>query len=136
MRKFFVLGVFVFTTVLVAIAFSQNGKATNVEATLRPPDFEAASALIAKGGCAACHTIPAIDGAVGTLGPSWCEPAEEFQAGEKDLEFIVESIVDPLASVDEGVNPVMPTNFADTFNHVEITTLATFIATLNCEEAE
>ncbi|HHO55188.1 MAG TPA: hypothetical protein ENK21_02280 [Trueperaceae bacterium] len=133
MRKFFVLGVSIFTVVLLAVAFSQSGKVTNVEATLRPPDFDKASALIAKAGCSACHTIPAIEGAVGTLGPSWCEPAEEFQAGEKDLEFIIESIVDPLASVDEGVNPVMPTNFGETFNHVELTTLATFIATLNCE---
>ncbi len=133
LKNMLISGGLLVIAVLLAVAVSQTTKATNVEATLRAPDYEVATALIAKGGCAACHTIPAIEGAVGTLGPGWCEPAEEFQAGEVDLEFIMESIVDPTAKVDEKFNPVMPTNFGDTFSHVELTTLATFIATLNCE---
>ncbi len=132
-KNILISGVFVLISILLAVAVSQSGSA-NIEATLRPPDFEVASALITKGGCSACHTIPAIEGAVGTLGPSWCEPASKFQAGEVNLEFIMESIVDPSAIVNEAFNPVMPANFGDTFSHVELTTLATFIATLNCSE--
>lgn len=132
-KNILVSGVFVLLAVLVAVGFSQSSNSTNVEATLMPPDFEIASALIAKGGCSACHTIPGVEGAVGKLGPSWCEPASEFQAGEVDLEFIMESIVDPAAEVDEGFSPVMPTNFGDTYSHIELTTLTTFIATLSCK---
>ncbi len=135
-RNLFLASIFVLMAIFVAIAFAQAKKTTNVETTLRPPDFETASALLAEGGCAACHAIPVIDGANGKLGPSLCIPASEFQNGEEgaNLEFIVESIVDPAADVDDEYVPtVMPTNFGTTYSSVELTTLATFIATMNCE---
>ncbi len=133
-KSFYLIGFVILVAILTAIGFSQANKATNIETTLRPPDYDTATALIAEGACAACHIMPAIDGANGTLGPTLCEPAKEFQEGEKDLEFIVESIVDPAADVDDEYKPtVMPTNFGTTFTPVEITTISTFIATMNCE---
>ena len=133
-RNLYLAGIFILFTVLAAIGFSQANKVRNIEATLWPPDYEAASALIAEGGCADCHKMPAIDGANGTLWPSLYKPAKEFQEGEKNLEFIVESIVDPAVDGDDEYKPtVMPTNFGTTFTPTEITTIATFVATMNCE---
>jgi len=100
-----------------------------------PPDLDEATALVQRGGCQACHTIPPIEGAVGEIGPSWCDVAEEFQDGEIDVAFLYESIVQPNAEVEAGYPPnVMPQNFGETFDEHELDTLIAFIATLECEE--
>lgn len=62
-------------------------------------------------GCANCHSI---DGAAGT-GPTFkgmWDQAREFadgSAGKVDANYIRESIVNPMAKVRAGFNPVMPT---------------------------
>lgn len=70
---------------------------------------------------------------MGTVGPSWCEPAEEVQAGEEDLAFLREAIVDPNAEVGEGYAAnIMPQNFGDTLSDAELDILVAFIANLKC----
>jgi cytochrome c551/c552 len=97
------------------------------------PALEDAVALITKGGCTACHLIPTVEGATGTLGPSWCIPAEYVQSGEKGLAFLRESILDPNASIEEGFAAnLMPQNFGELFTDEEIDILVAFIANLDC----
>ncbi len=84
-RNLYLAGIFILFTVLAAIGFSQANKVRNIEATLWPPDYEAASALIAEGGCTACHKMPAIDGANGTLWPSLCKPQKSSRKAKRTL---------------------------------------------------
>lgn len=92
-------------------------------------------ALVARGGCWECHTIPGIPKAEGKVGPPWCEPAREFQEGKIDLAFLRESIMDPNAEVGAGYpRDKMPQNFKQVFTDQEINTLATFISKLDCKE--
>jgi len=108
-------------------------KAPEAGAVIAPP-LETVQALVTKGACGGCHVIPGIEGASGMVGPSLCEPAEEYQKGEKDLAFLRESIVDPNAEVTEGYSAnVMPSNFGAIFSEEEINTLVNFIATLSCK---
>lgn len=98
------------------------------------PPREEAVALIDVGGCAGCHVIPGVEGATGTVGPSWCDPAAEVQSGEEALGYVRTSIVDPNADIAEGYGPnIMPQNFGDQFSDDEIDTLVAFIANLECE---
>ena len=71
-----------------------------------PPSLADVTPLITTGGCIACHTIPDVTGAVGVLGPPWCDIAEELQDGEIDLAFLYESLIDPNAEVEEGFQPI------------------------------
>lgn len=97
--------------------------------------LKSAQALVARGGCYECHTIPGIPKAVGKVGPSWCEPAREFQEGKIDLAFLRESILDPNAEVGAGYpRDKMPQNFRQVFSDEEIDTLTTFISRLDCKE--
>ena len=99
-----------------------------------PPSTDDVLPLITKGGCIACHVIPDVPGAVGVLGPPWCDIAEEFADGEIDLAFLYESLVDPNAEVEEGFQPnLMPQNFGDLFSEDELNSLIAYIATLHCE---
>lgn len=98
------------------------------------PALATVAALVNKGACGTCHTIAGIDGALGDLGPNWCEPAEEYQNGEINLAFLREAIVNPNAEVDDKYPAnIMPQNFGEQFTSDEINTLAAFIATLNCQ---
>lgn len=99
------------------------------------PLLKSVQALVDKGGCYECHTIPGIPKAVGKTGPSWCEPAGEFREGKIDLDFIRESILNPNAEVGAGFpRDTMPQNFREVFSDKEIDTLVSFISTLECEE--
>ncbi len=100
----------------------------------QPPDLATVDALVTRGGCKVCHTIPAFADAVGVLGPPWCEVTKEFQEGKLDLAFIYQSIVDPNAAVEEGFpQNLMPTNFGQLFTEDELKTLVAFIATQKCD---
>jgi cytochrome c551/c552 len=100
----------------------------------QPPDLATVDALITRGGCKACHTIPAFPDAVGVLGPAWCEVTKEFKEGNIDLAFIYQSIVDPNAVVEEGFQQnLMPANFGQLFTEDELKTLVAFIATQKCD---
>ena len=97
------------------------------------PSVEEVAPLVAKGGCGGCHTAPAPDGMVGIVGPSWCDTVARLQSGEKGVDYIRTSIVDPNAEIVEGFAAnVMPQNFGDTFTEEEIELLVAFIANLKC----
>jgi len=115
---------------------SKEGMETGGAGELPPaPDRDEALALISKGGCAGCHTIAGVDGALGSLGPAWCLPAEKIQKGEAGLEFIRESIVDPNAMIEEGFSAnIMPQSFGQRFTAEEVEILVAFIANLECSE--
>lgn len=87
-----------------------------------------------RGGCKACHVSPALEGAVGVLGPSWCEVTEEYNEGKIDLAFIYQSIVDPNAVITEGFLPnLMPGNFGEIYSEDELSALVAFMANQECE---
>lgn len=127
--------------VIVALLLGLMPVISGAEAIFAPPKDESAETLktveklMDRGGCRTCHTVPGISGANGKIGPSWCEPALEFQEGKVDLGFIRESIVNPNAEVGAGFpRDTMPRNFGEVFSDKEIDTLATFISTLQCTE--
>ncbi len=92
------------------------------------------AALVQKGGCSGCHTIPGIQGAVGTVGPNWCVPAQNLRAGKIDQAYIRRAIVDPNADIAQGYSPnIMPQNYGTLFAGQEIDTLVAYIAGLNCK---
>lgn len=97
------------------------------------PEDKDPKVLMRKAGCVGCHTIPGVEGAVGTIGPTMCEPAEEFQKGEITKDEIIEFIVDPGAEVTEGYPDIMPRVFKDVFTQEQLQILADFIANLECE---
>ncbi len=112
----------------------QSGEKTASAALPPAPPIEKVKPLIQKGGCASCHTIPGIEGATAQVGPSFCDPAEEVQSGEEDIEFIRESILEPDKEIAKGFSAgIMPKNFGDIFTDEEIDTLVAFIANLKCE---
>jgi len=133
--------VLVSTLVILALVTSGCGRFTSASApaettgNLPPaPSVDEVKPLIARGECGRCHFIPGIEGATGTTGPSWCDPAEEVQAGEEDVEFLRESILDPNAEIAPGYPAnLMPQNFGQIFTDEEIDLLAAFIANLKCE---
>lgn len=109
-----------------------------------------------KGGCAACHVIPGVPGATGTLGPDLSKitslTEEYFKSGAYSgkaktvAEFIQESILDPAAFLaPECPNGpcqagLMPANFAETLSTAEIQAMVdhllspTDLATAGSEE--
>ncbi|MGB5985720.1 MAG: cytochrome D1 domain-containing protein, partial [Desulfobacterales bacterium] len=99
-----------------------------------------------KGGCGACHTIPGVPGAAGTIGPDLTEvsvsaqghiQAEEYRGGATTAEeFIHESISSPDAFVRQDCpgGPcqagLMPGTFAELFTTAELEALTVYLAGL------
>lgn len=135
MKAEWYLGVMVLAIVALGLIPVANSIKAHAPDQAQVSLLESAQALVDKGGCYECHTIPGIPKAVGKVGPSWCEPAGEFREGKVDLEFIRESILNPNAEVGAGFpRDKMPQNFGQVFNDKEIETLVTFISTLECKE--
>ncbi len=112
----------------------EEGAAKAMAETMPPmPPVEEVAAIVARAGCAGCHTIPGIENAMGSLGPDWCVPAGYVQRGEKGLDFLRESILDPNAFVEEGFPPnIMPGNFGELLTDEEVEVLVAYIANLDC----
>ncbi len=101
-------------------------------------DMAAVEAAIAKGGCAACHTIPEV-GAAGQVGPNLSNIGADAASripGYSATEYIYESIADPLAFAAPecpfgpciaGAMPPIP------LEEAEIATLVAFLSTLGVE---
>jgi nitrite reductase (NO-forming)/hydroxylamine reductase len=99
-----------------------------------------------KGGCLACHTIPDVPGAVGTIGPDLGEigklASERIESGEytgmaKDAhEYLFESIQSPDAYLSPAcpagpcAKGVMPASIAETLNDQELTAVVNYLAAL------
>lgn len=104
-----------------------------------------------KGGCGACHIIPGVKGAIGTIGPDLTGISQTAQAAmEKGeyhgsaktvQEFLVESIRQPDAYIAPDCNGapcqkgLMPSTLADLFNDEEINAMVQFLMNPPKEEA-
>lgn len=113
-------------------------------------DREQAVAAMQKSGCAACHVIPGVPGAVGTIGPDLSAvgklAAERIASGEysgkaKTAEdYLAESIREPDAFIPANcpagpcAKGIMPANLADSLTQDEISSLIGYLAKLNGEQ--
>jgi cytochrome c551/c552 len=99
--------------------------------------FDAAAAargetIAASSGCLACHTI---DGTTGT-GPTWkglagaSRPLTTGESVVADDAYLFSSVVDPMAQVVAGFDPVMPTTYSDTLTEDDFNDLVEYIKSL------
>ena len=81
-------------------------------------------------GCAGCHMIEGVPGAVGQLGPELTNigtVAATRIAGTEARDYIVESIKNPTAYVVDGYAPIMPAGLADQMSDDEFNSLVDFL---------
>ncbi len=96
-------------------------KAGAAAAALPPPPAATAKDVVAKYGCAACHTMLGTQAAVG--------PSLEGVGKRLDVSTLRESIVNPGAAIAEGFPPgVMPTDFAERMTVSELDLLVSWLA--------
>ena len=111
---------------------------------------EIAAPIIQKGGCVACHVIPGVPGAIGTIGPDLSrmgEQAEEYLStneyrgeAETSEEFILESILSPDAFIpaecpNGHCQPgQMPATLADLYSDKELKTVVQYLLSLPNDE--
>jgi nitrite reductase (NO-forming)/hydroxylamine reductase len=109
-------------------------------------DLSLAASAFQKGGCVACHVIPGIENAVGTIGPDLSEIGEtanaQFTSSDYKgtattvLDYLRESLLDPNAHLSSecpgGVcSPgLMPSYTDSTLNESEIDAMINFMARL------
>ena len=109
-------------------------------------DNELAIQAIQKGGCVACHTIPGVPGAVGTIGPDLTEigkiSTERMTKGEytgmakTTEEYLLESIQSPDAFISPAcpagpcTKGVMPASLAQTLSTDELNAIVKYLASL------
>lgn len=109
-------------------------------------EWELARTAFQKGGCAACHVIPGVPGAVGTIGPDLSEAGAlaETNVTSEDYtgsavtaeEYLEESILDPVIFItpDCPSGPcqagLMPPTFGDTFSPEELQAVVNYLASL------
>ncbi len=115
-------------------------------------DAEIAAQAFQKGGCGACHVIPGVPNAVGTIGPDLSQigaVAEEYlQSGEYSgdaktvEEFLNESVVDPDVFIptecpgDNCQEGLMPATFGELLSEQELEAVVSFLASLPSDAAE
>ncbi|HSS34253.1 MAG TPA: c-type cytochrome [Solirubrobacterales bacterium] len=79
--------------------------------------------VFANNGCGTCHTLAAVEGAGGTVGPD----LDEVLPGQS-LTEIEEDVVDPNKEIAKGYPAnVMPDNFGQTLSKKEVEQLAEFL---------
>ena len=116
------------------------------EAPTEAPAVEDAAALFQKGGCVACHVIPGVPGAVGTIGPDLSDAAGmaaavlasgEYRGSAATVEeYLLESIVNPDVYLASDCNGVpcqagqMPSGFGDMYSEAELNAMVQFMAAL------
>jgi mono/diheme cytochrome c family protein len=84
------------------------------------PEFESQSFFTTS--CSGCHTLAAV-GAVGTVGPNLDE-----SLADKDLQYVIEGIIDPEATIADGFGPgVMPDTYEEQLSPDQVEQLAQFI---------
>lgn len=90
--------------------------------TAPPGDPEAGKAVFASQGCGGCHTFSAA-GTNATVGPNLDESLQGDDAGH-----IRESIVDPGADVEQGFQPIMPTDYEEKLSDKQLDDLVAFLS--------
>jgi nitrite reductase (NO-forming)/hydroxylamine reductase len=109
-------------------------------------DKELAVSALQKGGCVACHVIPGVPGAVGTIGPDLTEAGKlaadhlalsEYSGSAKNAEeYVQESILDPAKFITPNcpAGPcqagLMPATFKDSLNKEELQAVVKYLAAL------
>jgi cytochrome c oxidase subunit 2 len=73
--------------------------------------------------CGSCHTL-ADAGTAGEIGPNLDEALQGV-----DADFVMESIVDPSASIAEGYEDTMPDNFGEVFTEPQLEGLVEYLLT-------
>lgn len=102
-------------------------------------NMEAVMAAVTKGGCAACHVMPDIPGAVGVIGPDMTNigvDAATRVEGQSAEEYLRQSILEPNAVIaptcptGDCMANLMPITLATTLTTEEIETLVNWMLTL------
>lgn len=89
--------------------------------------------LVARKGCLACHNVEGAE----TAGPSWLGvygSDQLLESGETvvaDDAYLLESIIDPMAKVVVGFDPIMPPGYGDRLTEQEITDIIEYIKSLS-----
>lgn len=113
---------------------SINVKDSKELAALTKGDPTKGPAVFSSKGCAACHTISSVSGALGTVGPKLDglgERAGTRVAGKAAKDYIMESIENPNAFVVEGFAAgLMPGNLKGSMSADEFKDLVSFLETL------
>lgn len=107
---------------------------------------ELAIAAFQKGGCTACHTIPDVPGAIGTIGPDLSEigalAAKRIESGEytgpakTTEEYLWEAVLTPDAFLAPNcpagpcAGGIMPASIAEALKEKELNALVNFLAAL------
>ncbi len=136
-KLFFLLIVMAALSILVAACSSESAPT---------PDVETAVSALQKGGCTACHVIPGVPGAVGTIGPDLSQMRQLAEAylqdpaysGEADSveAYILESIENPDIFVvpDCPGGPCapgqMPASLVDLLSDQELDAIVQYLASL------
>lgn len=120
---------------------------TSLSPAASAPDNHALAAqAIQKGGCSACHTIPGISGAVGTIGPDLSQIAAVAQARMDKGEYtgvaktVKDYLTESIQSPDAFISPtcpsgpcskgLMPANLAQTLSADELSAVVDYLAGL------
>lgn len=117
--------------------FTGDSLGADPSGTSVPISFDAAAAargetMAASSGCLACHTI---DGTTGT-GPTWkglagaSRPLTTGESVVADDAYLFSSVIDPMAQVVAGFEPVMPTTYSDTLTEDDINDLVEYMKSL------
>jgi cytochrome c551/c552 len=123
----------------VTAAGMAHNQETAVDAAAPPPaavDMAQGNAVIAKGGCVACHTIPGIEGAVGQVGPNLAgigAAAASRRPGTSAETYLRESLLEPMAftAPDCPFGPCTPGGMPQLqLTEAELETLVNFLLTL------
>jgi mono/diheme cytochrome c family protein len=107
-------------------ATEETTTATTTTAPAPPAagDADAGKTVFTSAGCSSCHTLSAVAGAKGTVGPDL-----DTALKGKDPAFIHESIVNPNAEIAAGYpKDVMPPNFAQTLSKKQIDDLVALLS--------
>lgn len=117
--------------------FTGDSLGADPSGTSVPISFDAAAAargetMAASSGCLACHTI---DGTTGT-GPTWkglagaSRPLTTGESVVADDAYLFSSVIDPMAQVVAGFEPVMPTTYSETLTEDDINDLVEYMKSL------
>ena len=113
--------------VLAACSGAGLGAATPTEAS---PEM-----LFVQGRCGACHIIPGVAQATGTVGPPLCEVTYAYARGELTVEDIMADIAQPNRRVHEGyLDKIMPDDYTERFDQQALRRMAEYLTRLPCPQ--